>query len=82
MRAEILSFQTEFESQADTIDVEQLWTLFKNKIHSLMNKYIPSKQLRGNKKQKLWVSREVKTDTEKGQTLQEAAEDIELKGYP
>ena len=61
MRAEISSFQTEFESQADTIDVEQLWTLFKNKIHSLMNKYIPSKQLRGNKKQKPWVSREVKT---------------------
>ena len=26
-----------------------------------MNKYIPSKQLRGNKKQKPWVSREVKT---------------------
>ena len=39
MRAEILPFQTEFESQADTIDVEQLCTLFKNKLHSLMNKY-------------------------------------------
>ena len=61
MRAEILSFQTEFESQGDTIDVEQLWTLFKNKMHSLMNKYIPSKQLRGNKKQNKWVSWEVKT---------------------
>ena len=33
----------------------------KIKIHSLMNKYIPSKQLHGNKKQKTWVSREVKT---------------------
>ena len=61
MRVEILSFQTELETQADIIDVEQLWTLFKNKIHSLMNKYIPSKQLRGNKRQKTWVSREVKT---------------------
>ena len=61
MRAEILPFQTEFESQVDTIDVEQLCTLFKNKMHSLMNKYILSKQLRGKKKQKPWVSWEVKT---------------------
>ena len=63
----ILLFKTEFESQADNIDVEQLWTLFKNKMHSLMNKYISSNLLRGNKRQKTRVSREVKTfDTEEG----------------
>ena len=50
-RAELLSLQIEFDSQADTMDVEQLWTLFKNKIHFLMNKYFLSKFLRGSKTQ-------------------------------
>ena len=50
-RAELLTLQIEFGSQADTMDVEQLWTLFKNKIHFLMNKYFLSKFLRGNKTQ-------------------------------
>lgn len=37
----ILPFQTEFENQADTMDVVQLWPLFKNKICSLNNHVHP-----------------------------------------
>ena len=60
MKEELKSFQKEFEEKAPTADVNELWTIFKYKIHSLMDQYVPSKLLRGNKLQKPWISREVK----------------------
>ena len=60
MKKELKAFQTDFDRESGIKDVEYLWTLFKNKIHALMEKYIPSKLLRGNKLQKPWISREVK----------------------
>ena len=60
MKKELKAFQTDFDRESGIKDVEYLWTLFKNKIHALMEKYIPSKLLLGNKLQKPWISREVK----------------------
>ena len=60
MKEELRKYQGEFESRAATEDVGNLWNTFKKKINTLMDKYIPSKLLRGNKVQKPWVSRKVK----------------------
>ena len=56
-----MSSQAEFQESAKTKDVEHLWMTFKNKVHSLMESHIPSKILRGDRIQKPWVSRQVKT---------------------
>ena len=61
MKQELRFSQTEFQESAKTKDVEHLWMTFKNKVHSLMESHIPSKILRGNRVQKPWVSRQVKT---------------------
>ena len=61
MKQELRSSQAEFQEAAKTKDVEHLWKTFKNKVHSLMQSHIPSKILRGNRVQKPWVSRQVKT---------------------
>jgi hypothetical protein len=44
-----------------SLNVEQLWTEFKDKIHSLMNEHIPTKLIRGNKNKNSWISKEVKS---------------------
>ena len=61
MKQELRSSQAEFQESAKTKDVEHLWMTFKNKVHSLMESHIPSKILRGNRVQKPWVTRQVKT---------------------
>ena len=61
MKSDLRAYQHEFEEKAETEDVECLWSTFKKKIHSLMDKYIPSKMLRGDKIQKPWVDRQVKS---------------------
>ena len=53
MMTELKDFRTVFDEGAETKDVENLWQDFKRKLHSLMDTYIPSKQLRGNKVKKL-----------------------------
>ena len=45
MKEELKSFQKKFEEEAPTADVNKLWTIFKNKIHSLMDQYVPSKTI-------------------------------------
>ena len=60
MKSDLRAYQHEFEEKAETEDVECLWTTFKKKIHSLMDKYIPSKMLRGDKIQKPWVNKPLK----------------------
>lgn len=59
MKEELISFHEEFRTRADTEGVESLWTIFKSQ--TFMDTYIPSKTLRGNKIQKPWISREVKS---------------------
>ena len=61
--------QAEFQESAKTEDVEHLWMTFKKKVHSLMESHIPSKILRGNRVQKPWVSRQVKTLMRKSKKL-------------
>ena len=61
MKSDLQAYQHEFEDRAETEDVECLWSTFKKNIHSLMDKYIPSKMLRGEKIQKPWVNKQVKS---------------------
>ena len=69
MRRELRSTQADFEEKAKTEDVEQLWSTFKEKIHTLMESYIPSKILRRNREHKPWISRQVKTLLRKSKKL-------------
>ena len=48
MRRELRSSQADFEEKTTTEEVEQLWSTFKDKIHTLIGSYIPSKILRRN----------------------------------
>ena len=50
------SFYTE---QAERSDVNQLWTRFKDKIISGMEKYVPSKLQKGTKHRKPWATKRV-----------------------
>ena len=60
MKRELRATLHDFQQMAETEDTEHLWTTFKKKTHSLMDKFIPSKMLRGNKSQKPWVTKQVK----------------------
>ena len=55
MKKELRATLHDFQQMAETEDTEHLWTTFKKKTHTLMDKFIPSKILRGNKSQKPWV---------------------------
>ena len=69
MSRELRSSQADFEEKAKTVDVEQLWSTFKDKIHTLMESYILSKILRRNREHKPWISRQVKTLLRKSNKL-------------
>ena len=69
MRNELKSSQADLEEKARTEDVEQLWSTFKDKIHTLMESYIPSKILRRDREHKPWISRRVKTLLRKSKKL-------------
>ena len=69
MKQELKAFQIEFEELAKTEDVEQLCTRFKKKIHSLMESFIPAKTINGNKVNKPWISKQVKSLTRKCKKL-------------
>ena len=60
MKAELKALEVDFCSSAATKEVEELWTIFKTHVHSLIEKHIPSKMLRGNKIHKPWISKQVK----------------------
>ena len=49
--------------------MEQLWTRFKKKIHSLMESHIPAKTINSNKVNKPWISKQVKSLTRKCKKL-------------
>ena len=61
MKDELRKFYGQYQESSKGKNVEQLWTEFKDKIHSLMNEHIPTKFIRGNKNKKPWISKEVKS---------------------
>ena len=69
MKRELRATLHDFQQMAETEDTEHLWTTFKKKTHSLMDKFIPSKMLRGNKSQKPWVTKQVKVLRRKQKVL-------------
>ena len=61
IKDELRKFYGQYQESSKGKNVEQLWTEFKDKIHSLMNEHIPTKLIRGNKNKKPWISKEVKS---------------------
>ena len=59
-KSELREYATEFQKISNSEDIDTLWTKFKGNIHQLMEKYIPQKQLPGNKVQKPWIDKHVK----------------------
>ena len=59
-KEDLRNFKDDFLEQAEKTDVDQLWTRFKDKIVTGMEKFIPSKLLKGNKYRKPWATRRVK----------------------
>ena len=59
MKDELRKFYGQYQESSKGKNVEQLWTEFKDKIHSLMNEHIPTKLIRGNKNKKPWISKEI-----------------------
>ena len=57
---DLRNFKDDFLEQAERSDVNQLWTRFKDKIISGMEKYIPSKMLKGSRHRKPWATKRVK----------------------
>ena len=68
-RRELRSTQADYEEKATTEDVVLLWSTFKEKIHTLMESYIPSEILHRNREHKPWISRQVKTHLRKSKKL-------------
>ena len=52
MKDELRKFYGQYQESSKGMKVEQLWTEFKDKIHSQMNEHIPTKLIRGNKSKK------------------------------
>ena len=46
-------------AQAPELDIQTIWTSFKITIHKLMEKYIPHKTVRGDKKPRPWITRTI-----------------------
>ena len=59
-KSELREYATEFQNISNSEDIDTLWTKFKGKIHQLMEKYFPQKQLRGNKVFKPWIDKHAK----------------------
>ena len=57
---DLRNFKDDFLEQAERSDVNQLWTRFKDKIISGMEKYISSKMLKGSRHRKPWATKRVK----------------------
>ena len=57
---DLRNFKDDFLEQTERSDVNQLWNGFKDKIISGMEKYIPSKMLKGSRHRKPWATKRVK----------------------
>jgi hypothetical protein len=60
MKEELEKREEEFIRSSDTKDAQDLWIDFKNIIHDLMEKYVPTKTINGSKNHKRWVNKDIK----------------------
>ena len=58
-KKEFREFARDINEQATEMDSQTIWTSFKTTIHRLMEKYIPHKTVRGDKKPKPWITRTI-----------------------
>ena len=59
-RKDFQRFSEEFMEQVMTMDIEVMWKKFKTTIQTLMEKHIPHKTIRGDKKPKPWINRSIR----------------------
>ena len=59
-KQELKDLTPSFLEKANSLDINTLWFEFKSTIHRLMEKYIPTKTLRGKKKQKPWITKTIR----------------------
>jgi hypothetical protein len=60
MREELRDKEQEFVEASRENDIQQAWEVFKNLLHDLMERHIPTKMLKGSKPSKPWVDKDVK----------------------
>ena len=61
LKGELRRVKEEFISMEPTSTTQELWVKFCSTVSDLMNKYIPSKMLKGNKVKKPWINRTVRS---------------------
>ena len=61
LKGELRRVKEEFISMEPTSTTQDLWVKFCSTVSDLMNKYIPSKMLKGNKVKKPWINRTVRS---------------------
>lgn len=61
LRDELSAYLPEFIEETANIYVDHTWKAFENKLKSLISKYIPTKTLSGNKVQKPWITKTIKS---------------------
>ena len=59
-KKEFREFARDINEQATEMDSQTIWTSFKTTIHRLMEKYIPHKTVRGDKKPKPWITKTIR----------------------
>ena len=61
LKRELREAKDEFETMAQTSSSEELWIKFRHVTTDLMKKYIPTKLLSGNKINKPWINKKIKS---------------------
>ena len=61
LREELHQYQQEFNKLNASTSTDDMWLAFKTKLTTLMKMYIPQKTEKGNKNNKQWINREVKS---------------------
>ena len=61
LREELHQYQQEFNKLDASTRTDDMWLVFKTKLTTLMKMYIPQKTVKGNKNNKQWINREVKS---------------------
>ena len=59
-KQELKDLTPSFLEKANSLDINTLWFEFKSTIHRLMEKYIPTKTIRGKKKPKPWITKTIR----------------------
>ena len=61
IRDKLKDFRQDFEEQAANLNCNDLWTILKSKILSLMKSNIPTKTIRGDRPNKPWITPHIRT---------------------